>query len=150
MHLPPQQPQNALAILHSALLGFKDLFRQNQLFCVRDSMIGISARNKVKVWLNPNFAINSPEPLPHSFSVLEATQYEKEMVHNIFDLVNSKADNNATWRQLIYARERRNLHTFDEALSLLNDFSHAHRMNIEDEVRNPFNKNIYQKDDYHS
>jgi len=40
-------------------------------------MIGISAKNKVKVWLNPNFAVNTPEPLPHSFSVLEASQYEK-------------------------------------------------------------------------
>lgn len=104
MHLPPQQSYNALTILHSSLLGFKDLFRQNQLFCIRDSMIGISAKHKVKVWMNPNFAINTPEPLPHSFSILEASQYEKEMVQNIFDLVNSKAENSSIWRQLIYAR----------------------------------------------
>ena len=72
------------------------------------------------------------------------------MVQNIFDLVNSKADDNSTWRQLQYARERRNLHTFDEALTLLEDFAHAHRINIIDEVRNPFNKNIHQKEDYPS
>jgi len=42
------------------------------------------------------------------------------------------------------------LHTFEEALTLLEDFSHAHRITISDEVRNPFNKNIHQKDDYNS
>jgi hypothetical protein len=42
------------------------------------------------------------------------------MVQNIFDLINSKADNNATWRQLTYARERRTLDSFEEAISLVN------------------------------
>ena len=59
VHLPPQQLENAVTILRAALLGFQDLYKVNGIFCVKDTMIGISAQNKVKVWLNPIFAMNS-------------------------------------------------------------------------------------------
>ena len=60
--LPPQQLVNALTILKASLLGFKDLFKVHGVICVKDNMIGISTENKVKVWLNQNFAVNVPEP----------------------------------------------------------------------------------------
>jgi hypothetical protein len=62
---------NAVTILLATLEGFKDLFKVNGLLCIRDNMIGISANNKVKVWLNPNFAVNTPEAKPMSFKNLD-------------------------------------------------------------------------------
>jgi hypothetical protein len=103
-HLPPQHPDNAITILREALSGFKDLFKVNGLICVKDSMIGVSAKNKVKVWLNPNFAINTPEPNPAGLKNLDPTCHEREMIHNIIDLINSKAENHPTWRHLIHAQ----------------------------------------------
>ena len=103
-NLPPQQILNAVTILKSSLLGFKDLFKIHGLICVRDSMIGISAKNKVKVWLNQNIALNRPEPCPQSLKNMDPSQYEREIVQNIFDLINSKTDPNPTWRQLSQAR----------------------------------------------
>ena len=72
------------------------------------------------------------------------------MVQNIFDLINSKAENTSMWRQLSYAREKRRIESFEEAISMINEFIHAHRLNITDEVRNPFNKNVYSPKDYTS
>lgn len=73
------------------------------------------------------------------------------MVQNIFDLINSKADPNPTWRQLTHARETRQIQKFEEALNLIEQFTIAHKMSISDEVRNPFNKNLYhQREDYNS
>ena len=37
---------------------------------VKDSMIGVNSKNKVKVWLNPNFSINKPEEIPISLRKL--------------------------------------------------------------------------------
>ena len=76
-------------------------------------MIGVSAENKVKVWLNQNFALNVPEPRQTSLENLAPSLHEKQMVNNIFDLINSKADQNATWRQLMKAREAKEMLTFD-------------------------------------
>lgn len=103
-HLPPQQLENALTLLRSALLGFKDLFKVNGLICVKDTMIGVSAKNKVKVWLNPVFAINTPEPKPVALRSLDPACHEREMVNNILDLINSKADSSSVWRQFIHVR----------------------------------------------
>ena len=151
LHLPPQQLPNAIAILKCSLLGFKDLFRVNGLLCVRDSMIGISSRNKVKVWLNPNFAVNAPEERPPSLKQLDPALHEREMVHNIFDLVNSKADPNPTWRQLMHARETRQISSFDQALQLVEELETAFKLGPSDEVRNPFNKNLFNpREDYNS
>ena len=96
--------QNAVTILRCTLLGFRDLFKVNGIMCVRDSMIGITARSRVKVWLNQNFAVNRPEPKPQNLLNLDEEMHEREMVQNIFDVINTKADPNSTWRHLTQAR----------------------------------------------
>lgn len=73
VHLPPQNPENAFTLLHQSLLGFKDLFKVNGLMCVKDTMIGVSTKNTVKVWMNPNFAVNVPEPKPLPLKNLDPT-----------------------------------------------------------------------------
>lgn len=67
-------------------------------------MIGVTPKNRVKVWLNPNFALNKPEPKPLSLQNLDPLCHEREMVHNIFDLISSKAENSNVWKDLTRAR----------------------------------------------
>lgn len=58
-------------MLESSLRGFKDLFRVHGVMSVKDTMIGVTPKNRVKVWLNPNFALNKPEPKPLSLQNLD-------------------------------------------------------------------------------
>ena len=40
------------------------------LILIKDTMIGLNQENKVKVWVNENFAANAPEKQPLSYSML--------------------------------------------------------------------------------
>jgi hypothetical protein len=96
-HLPTQHAYNSLLLLRVALTGFRDVFKYNGIISVKDSMIGITPKNKVKVWLNPNFSINKPEEKAISLQKLDPKDHEREMVNNIFDLISSKADQENLW-----------------------------------------------------
>jgi hypothetical protein len=61
----------------------------------------VNARSRVKVWLNRNFAVNCPEPVPSSSLGLSLEDQEREMVLGIFDLVDAKTDHDALWVDLI-------------------------------------------------
>lgn len=105
--------------------------------------IGINTKNRVKVWLNHNYAINQPEPAPHSYAQLSPHDQEREMVMGVFDLIDAKTDHDALWIDFIKLKEKRNPYTFDEALNLLDYFSGANHINISDSVSNLFNKRYY-------
>ncbi len=65
------------------------------------------------------------------------------MVLSIFDLVDSKAEHDNVWFDLMKFKQTRNPRTFDEALNMLDYFSGANRINIQDTVSNLFNKRAY-------
>lgn len=51
----------AINILNKALRGFQQIYKSQGVLLVKDSMIGINQHNRVKVWMNSNFALNQPE-----------------------------------------------------------------------------------------
>ena len=50
-----------LYVLKNALVGFKTIQQINGVIQVDDTLIGFNQEWKVKVWLNSNLAVNSPE-----------------------------------------------------------------------------------------
>lgn len=71
------------------------------LILVKDTMIGVNKKGKVKVWLNENFALNSPEQQPLSYTMLPDLERESTMVDNVIDLVNSRAERWEPWTNFV-------------------------------------------------
>ena len=50
-----------LVVLEQALIGYKSIFTFQGPVLINDDMIGFNQNGKVKVWLNNNFAKNTPD-----------------------------------------------------------------------------------------
>lgn len=50
-----------LLVLEQALIGYKSIFNFQGPVLINDDMIGFNQSGKVKVWLNNNFAKNTPD-----------------------------------------------------------------------------------------
>lgn len=142
-HIPTLQPHNALLVLRSCLLGFRDVFGFHGLVSVKESMVGITRTNRVKVWLNSNFALNAVEPSPISLQRLDPKSHQREMVNNIFDLISSKTQQDPLWTDLMRQREADNPNTFQEAIQLFEGFVARKGIRLAEELRNPFNKLLH-------
>ena len=79
-------------------------------------MIGVNQQSQVKVWLNSNFAVNSPEDQPIAMGNLESTAHEQEMVHSILGLVEVKAEDSGMWAEYSTLRQRDTPSTFEKAI----------------------------------
>ena len=64
-------------------------------------ILGVNSKNRVKIWLNKNYAINTPEFPPASSLSLPLPEQEREMVLGVFDLVDAKTDHDALWMELV-------------------------------------------------
>jgi hypothetical protein len=80
--------EQGLYVLSESLLGFHELFSRLGPFRVEDTMIGFNKDGLVKVWHNPDFAVNQCEinsiilmstANPHEFDTRVVSKQEEEM-----------------------------------------------------------------------
>jgi hypothetical protein len=62
-------------VLQQALIGYRTIYNFEGAFVVNDDMIGFNSNGQVKVWLNNNFAKNTPD------SELNPPRYEENTYH---------------------------------------------------------------------
>ena len=79
-------------------------------------MIGLDRDDKIKVWLNSNFGMNSKENEPLSYSVLPKHEQEFALVDNIIELINHKTQRNSQWMNYLEEKYSKGKIGFKEAI----------------------------------
>lgn len=71
-------------VLLEALVGYKTIFERHGPVHLDDNMIGFTPEGRVKVWLNDNFARNSPDPTRKQFQGLMGAPTQSTMITELF------------------------------------------------------------------
>ena len=84
-------------------------------FEVNDHMIGINSDARVKVWMSEDFGADRPSN--------SGGKDERIMVCQILEIIDKNIDKRTEPESIVYALTRNGPPTFDEALSLLNEYT---------------------------
>ena len=58
-------------VLIECLIGFRKLFKEAGIFLISRNMIGLNCQGEIRVWLNENFATNSPVEIASVLDTLD-------------------------------------------------------------------------------
>jgi hypothetical protein len=111
-------PQEGLNIVNHALKGFHQIYKSRGVVLIKDSMIGMNRQNNVKVWMNPNFAVNEIEKPPISYEMLPEQEKENTMVANVIELVNWRTRKEHQWTDFVEQSHELGRTGFEEAIKL--------------------------------
>lgn len=124
-----------LLVLEQALIGYKSIFNFQGPVLINDDMIGFNQNGKVKVWLNNNFAKNTPDgdlqPPRYEENTYHAPGITNEagMVSQVVDVVQEHIDPQQfkDFMDLFYATSPK---SFAEALKLVKEYSAARNVGM--------------------
>jgi hypothetical protein len=108
-----------LYLLKEVLVAYERLFDRFGPFLVTAQMVAVNQFGKCKVWVNENFAVNSP---------ITCQMEEREFLHHVFRLFEGRS--NRMRNTLIFFQELSLCGSFCEGLNFIEGYARENRISM--------------------